>query len=78
MTDKTELTKQYFKELVQHLTEIEHKKILVKEVVDAAKESEIDVKLLKKAAALFVKNSFEETIELNAAVEEFYKEVTDY
>lgn len=80
MTDtnmvNNELTKGYFSELAEVLTKIEVEKIRVKEIVDTAKESGIDVKLLKKAVALYVKQSFEETVELNNAVEEFYKAVT--
>lgn len=72
----TELTKGYFTELAKAMTKIEVEKIRAKEIVDTAKESGIDVKLLKKAVALYVKESFEETVKLNNDVEEFYKAVT--
>lgn len=72
----TELTKGYFTELAKVMSKIEVEKIRAKGIVDTAKESGIDVKLLKKAVALYVKEIFEETVKLNNDVEEFYKAVT--
>jgi hypothetical protein len=51
---------EYFNNMVRLLTDAENTRLSIKALQDNGKEAELDVKTLKSAAALYVKNVFEE------------------
>ncbi len=55
--------KEFFANMVRLLTEAEITRLSIKALQDNGKEAELDVKTLKSAAALYVKNVFEEKAE---------------
>ena len=59
---------EFFQNMVRLLTEAENVRLSVKALQDNGKEAELDVKTLKAAAALYVKNIFEEKSEEFAKV----------
>jgi hypothetical protein len=51
---------EFFTNMVRLLTQAEANRLDVKALQDNGKEAELDVKTLKAAAALYVRNNFEE------------------
>ena len=69
--------KEFFQNMVRLLTEAENTRLSVKALQDNGKEAEIDVKTLKAAAALYVKNIFEEKSEEFNKVKVAYEAYAD-
>lgn len=68
---------EFFQNMVRLLTEAENVRLSVKALQDNGKEAELDVATLKQAAALFVKNIFEEKSEQFAKVKAAYESYAD-
>ena len=68
---------EFFQNMVRLLTEAENVRLSVKALQDNGKEAELDVKTLKAAAALYVKNIFEEKSEEFAKVRLAYETYAD-
>lgn len=54
---------EFFQNMVRLLSEAQDVRLSIKALQDNGKEAELDVKTLKSAAALYVKNVFEEKSE---------------
>lgn len=68
---------EFFQNMVRLLTQAENTRLSVKALQDSGKEAELDVKTLKAAAALYVKNVFEEKSEEFAKIKEAYGRLAD-
>lgn len=68
---------EYFNNMVRLLTESENIRLSIKALQDNGKEAELDVKTLKAAAALYVKNVFEEKTAEFAKIKEAYESYAD-
>jgi len=68
---------EFFNNMVRLLTEAEDVRLSVKALQDNGKEAELDVKTLKAAAALYVKNVFEEKSEEFTKIKEAYGRLAD-
>ncbi len=68
---------EFFANMVRLLTQAENTRLSVKALQDSGKEAELDVKTLKAAAALYVKNVFEEKSEEFAKIKEAYGRLAD-
>lgn len=68
---------EFFQSMVRLLTQAENTRLSVKALQDSGKEAELDVKTLKAAAALYVKNVFEEKSEEFAKIKEAYGRLAD-
>lgn len=68
---------EFFTNMVRLLSEAENTRLSVKALQDNGKEAELDVATLKQAAALFVKNIFEEKSEQFAKVKAAYESYAD-
>lgn len=68
---------EFFANMVRLLTQAEDTRLSVKALQDSGKEAELDVKTLKAAAALYVKNVFEEKSEEFAKIKEAYGRLAD-
>lgn len=68
---------EFFNNMVRLLTEAENVRLSVKALQDNGKEAELDVKTLKAAAALYVKNVFEEKSEEFTKIKEAYGRLAD-
>ena len=69
--------KEFFNNMVRLLTDAENTRLSIKALQDNGKEAELDVKTLKSAAALFVKNIFEEKSEEFHKVKVAYETYAD-
>lgn len=68
---------EFFDNAVRLLSQQEDLKLSIKALVDNGKESELDVKTLKAAAALYVKNVYEEKSAEFQKVKEAYEAYAD-
>lgn len=68
---------EFFQNMVRLLTEAENVRLSVKALQDNGKEAELDVKTLRAAAALYVKNVFEEKSEEFTKIKEAYGRLAD-
>lgn len=66
-----------FNNMVRLLTDAENTRLSIKALQDNGKEAELDVKTLKAAAALYVKNVFEEKSTEFQKVKEAYETYAD-
>jgi uncharacterized protein (UPF0335 family) len=68
---------EFFQNMVRLLTEAENVRLSVKALQDNGKEAELDVKTLKAAAALYVKDNFSEKRAEATTVFNKYEELTN-
>lgn len=68
---------EFFNNMVRLLTDAENTRLSIKALQDNGKEAELDVKTLKAAAALYVKNVFEEKSEEFAKIKQAYETYAD-
>jgi len=68
---------EYFNNMVRLLTDAENTRLSIKALQDNGKEAELDVATLKQAAAMYVKNIFEEKSEQFAKVKAAYENYAD-
>lgn len=68
---------EFFNNMVRLLTDAENTRLSIKALQDNGKEAELDVKTLKSAAALYVKNVFEEKSQEFAKIKEAYETYAD-
>lgn len=68
---------EFFNNMVRLLTDAENTRLSIKALQDNGKEAELDVKTLKSAAALYVKNVFEEKSAEFQKVKEAYETYAD-
>ena len=68
---------EFFANMVRLLTQAENTRLSVKALQDSGKEAELDVKTLRAAAALYVKNVFEEKSQEFAKIKEAYGRLAD-
>lgn len=68
---------EYFNNMVRLLTDAENTRLSIKALQDNGKEAELDVKTLKAASALYVKNIFEEKSAEFQKVKEAYETYAD-
>jgi len=64
---------EFFNNMVRLLSEAENVRLSIKALQDSGKEAELDIKTLKAAAALYVKNIFEEKSEEFAKIRAAYE-----
>lgn len=68
---------EFFNNMVRLLTDAENTRLSIKALQDNGKEAELDVKTLKAAAALYVKNVFEEKSQEFAKIKQAYETYAD-
>lgn len=68
---------EFFNNMVRLLTDAENTRLSIKALQDNGKEAELGVKTLKAAAALYVKNVFEEKSQEFAKIKEAYETYAD-
>ena len=68
---------EYFNNMVRLLTDAENTRLSIKALQDNGKEAELDVKTLKSAAALYVKDNFSEKKAEATIVFNKYEELTN-
>ena len=68
---------EFFNNMVRLLTYAENTRLSIKALQDNGEEAELDYKTLKAAAALYVKNVFEEKSEEFAKIKQAYEAYAD-